>query len=311
MKRSVNPLVLLLFVALCIQASASGQAPVVVRDTARPPLLPVYNAGFDVIIKTNGDILYGLVQEVGLQLIKYQRTDIPNGPVYTIPRYEVYAISYRNQVKEIMTDIPDPTLIQRPGYNGYYDNRLNRLTRPTLFRDGIVRFGLGLIRTSSRVANAGNYSSGATFPVVSLAYDVNYRNKARLGLMLAIGSHKFSGQDYSAYDSTQSDVSIKENTFSIYAYGRYYFLASSTSALKPYVTIGVGIVTSNIKSNYNISFINNPGKVVQVQSGSRAGGLGLLGRLGADYYFNPRLSAFGDIGAGPSLLNFGVSAGIN
>ncbi len=32
--------------------------------------------------------------------ISYQRTDIPDGPIYTIPRNEVYVISYRNQVKD-------------------------------------------------------------------------------------------------------------------------------------------------------------------------------------------------------------------
>jgi hypothetical protein len=58
------------------------------------------SAQFDVIIKNNGDIIYGKVTEV--TLVKYKRTDIPDGPLYQLLRSEVYAISYRNQLKEIL-----------------------------------------------------------------------------------------------------------------------------------------------------------------------------------------------------------------
>ena len=71
-------------------------------DSARvePPRPIQQNAGFDVIVKLNGDLVYGLVKEVGPYYISYQRTDIPDGPIYKIPRDEVYVISYRNQVKD-------------------------------------------------------------------------------------------------------------------------------------------------------------------------------------------------------------------
>ena len=306
MKRTLTFLLLMFTAVLGLSIPAYSQEPPA-RDTAKPPLLPVYNAGFDVIIKKNGEIVYGLVEEVGLQLIKYKRTDIPNGPVYTIPRYEVYAISYRNQVKEILDD--DVMVDPRTGYDRYYDRPYD-LKHPSFFQDGIVRLGLGFIRNYTRVSNAGNYSSKPTFPIVSIAYDVNYRNQFRPGVQIAFGSRKFSGQEYSSYDSTQSSVDVKEAIFTLHAYARYHIL-KSTSAFQPYVLGGLGITTSNIHTDYTINFINNPGKVVQVRSGSRAVGLGVLARLGTDYYFSRQLSVFGDIGVGPSLLNFGVSATIN
>lgn len=292
---------------LAISVTAFGQA-VPAPDTLKPAT-PAYNAGFDVIIKKNGDIIYGLVQEVGLVLIKYQRTDIPNGPVYTIPRNEVHAISYRNQVKEFLDDVVSEPL--PPGYapDGYNDGYTN-LRRPTLFQQGNVRIGLGFIRGYSKVSNAGRYSSKATFPVVSFAYDAYYRNQVRAGLQLAFGSHKFSGKEYSDYDSTQSDISIKENTFALHVYARYTIL-SSTSALQPYLMLGLGLNTSNIHTNYAINFVNNPGKVVQVASGSRAVGIGVLARIGTEYQFNKQLAAFADVGFGPSVLNVGVSARID
>ena len=78
--------------------SVYGQADSL-KVAPMPQTIP-QNAGFDVIVKVNGDIVYGLVKEVGPEYIRYQRTDIPDGPVYIIPRNEVYVISYRNQVKD-------------------------------------------------------------------------------------------------------------------------------------------------------------------------------------------------------------------
>ena len=88
------------FVVLLLMATAGnsyGQA-----DTPEAPRQPPMqlNAGFDVIVKLNGELVYGLVKEVGPYYISYQRTDIPDGPIYTIPINEVYVISYRNQVKD-------------------------------------------------------------------------------------------------------------------------------------------------------------------------------------------------------------------
>lgn len=302
MKKNRIALLLVLLPVLCMHIGAYGQT-VPPQDTTKP-MAPVYNAGFDVIIKKNGEIVYGLIQEVGLQVIKYQRTDIPNGPVYTMPRFEVYAISYRNQVKEILAPTNEDYEVLQPGYDRYKGKRTQFL------QNGAVRLGLGFIRGYTRVSNAKDYSSSATFPVVSIAYDGAFRNQVRLGAQLAFGSHKFSGQQYSSYDSTQSNIAIKENIFTLHLYARYNF-SKSTSALQPYLVGGLGITTSNIRTDYDISFINNPGKVVQVKSGSRAVGAGVLLRAGAGYYFTSQLSAFADIGFGPSLLNVGIAASID
>src|SRR5664279_2025428 len=111
MKKKFTGIGFTLFVLLLASATTFGQA-----DTLKKmpwPLQPQYNAGFDVIIKTNGDIVYGLVKEVGLYLIAYQRTDIPDGPIYTMLRSDVYAISYRNQVKEYFNPEHDNRSVHR------------------------------------------------------------------------------------------------------------------------------------------------------------------------------------------------------
>ncbi len=77
----------LLFVLLLIISFGIHRANA--QNDSTPVLLPQpikQNAGFDVIVKLNGDLVYGLVKEVGPVYISYQRTDIPDGPIYKIPR---------------------------------------------------------------------------------------------------------------------------------------------------------------------------------------------------------------------------------
>ena len=271
----------------------------------------IYNADFDVIIRRNGDIIYGLVKEVGLELIKYQRTDIPNGPIYTIPKWEVYAISYRNQLREIINPVVDPRLVNPPGYGNYRnpDGRYYNPRTSFLSRNGSVTLGVGFIRGFTKVKNAGDYSSSGS-PVVNVAYDALYRGSVRLGAQLAFGSHKFSGQDYSTHDSTQSAVSIKESFFTLHVYAKYSYVLT-TSAFQPYALFGLGISSSNIRTNREVNFLNRADKVLLVSSGARAVGLGILARGGTAYILNNKISVFGDVGAGPYIINLGVTANVN
>lgn len=113
------------------------------EDTTRiqAPQPVKHNAGFDVIVKMNGDIVYGLVKEVAPYYISYQRTDIPDGPVYTIPRYEVYVISYRNQVKDYINGraaqpVPQGQIPPRR----HYENE-QRSANPISFDNGKNKLG--------------------------------------------------------------------------------------------------------------------------------------------------------------------------
>lgn len=269
-----------------------------------PPKPLQYNAGFDVIITINGEIVYGLVKEVGLYLISYQRTDIPDGPIYTIPRSEVYAISYRNQVKELITPIyGDPSIRAIRPYP-HIDYRYNNF-----FKNGTVFIGLGFLRSFSKVKDVKTYSSSGSFPAISFGYDVSFRSNVRLGLQLGFGSHNFSNQQFSSYDSTINNVTLKENIFALYVYGRYALL-QSTSRFQPYIMAGVGVTSSNIKSQNEISFTNNNPQIILVKSGTRSAGLGIMARIGSQYFISDQLQVFLDAGFGLSVLNVGLSVAI-
>ena len=274
-----------------------------------PPPKPIQqNAGFDVIIKTNGDILYGLVTEVGQYLIYYKRTDIPDGPIYNVPRNEVYAISYRNQVKDYIHPADAPPL----SYDDYNDrNPYSHINynKNDMFSNGTVRVGVGFIRSFTKVDHANNYSANGGAPVISLGYEVYFKDNIKLGAMLGFGSHKFSSDDYSTYDSTFNSESLKENIFGLYVYGNYSLL-NSTSRLQPYITLGLGIATSHVSSENKISFLNDDSKVILVKSGARGASLNIMARIGAQYFFSKQLQAFVDAGSGLSIINLGVAVSV-
>jgi len=160
-------------------------------DTAKaippPPPSTQLNAGFDVIIKNNGDIVYGLVKEVSPYYISYKRTDIPDGPVYTIPRAEVYAISYRNQMKEYMnpTGVDSSAAILNNNKNypyPYIDYKKNNL-----FKHGALRLGVGFLRSFSNVENVKDYSSSSSVPAITIAYETYFINQVYLGVQIGFG----------------------------------------------------------------------------------------------------------------------------
>lgn len=263
------------------------------------------NAGFDVIVKLNGDIVYGLVKEVGPHYISYQRTDIPNGPVYKIPRDEVYVISYRNQVKDYINGREETAPVHQPHHQGG-NSGYNYYKSKPMFQNGNVRLGLGFFRSFSKVKNVSNYSSSATFPVVSVAYEVPYKNNLQLGVMLGFGSHKFSDEQFSAYDSTNNNIKLTENIFGLYVYGRYSF-ANDSSRLQPYLLAGPGITSSNIHSENRISFTNDNSQTILVKSGARTTGLGIIARAGAAYAISSQFKVYIDAGVGLSVLKVGLS----
>ncbi len=300
-----------------------------------PGMEPMYNVGFDVIITNDGNIVYGLVKEVDELYIKYKRTDIPDGPIYTLRKSDVYAISYRNQVKEF---IPPGGRYVNPSYKGMYDSKimLDSLGRPIpgrsvpglytdedgrrismpysdrilrkddidFSRNAMVRVGLGFIRGFTKVKNADDFNSKAAFPDVSVSYDKLMQPDLRVGLMLTFGSNKFSGETFSSYDSTNISSDIKESIFSLMLYGKYA-VGNKFSNLRPYILGGIGINSSSVDTENRIKFTNDNSQVLRVNSGGRSVGLGILARVGADYFFNYQYGVYADVGVGPSVIQVG------
>lgn len=314
MKNRILRKLLLLLPVLCLCALGFGQRRF---PQTPPPPVPsaVPPAAFDVIILRNGDLVYGLVQEVGPLIVRYKRTDIPDGPIYMLDRRDIYAISYRNQLKEVLNPVDGGMFRNNwrrsplPRYNnrGYEDTL--QLREPGWLsnaRDGVLRIGLGFFRGYSNVENAGSYESKTTFPTLAVGYDVLIRSNLRLGVQVAWGQHKFTRQDFNLYDSIITDATLHETVYALDVYARYVF-TSPLARLQPYLMGGLGLHASSIRNEQQIRFMERTTQQLLVKSGSRVLNLGLLARAGADYLLNTQLRVFADAGAGPAVLQLGVA----
>ena len=58
----------------------------------------------DVIVMKTGDEVKSKVLEVGINEIKYKKTDNPDGPTYTIAKSDVFMIKYENGSKEVFSN---------------------------------------------------------------------------------------------------------------------------------------------------------------------------------------------------------------
>ncbi len=274
----------------------------------------VASADFDVIILKNADIIYGKVMEVTPEWIKYKRTDIPDGPIYTIARSEVYAISYRNQKKEIINPIDGFGSSQKPvlpidtvklieemppqDFNYSYTPYSDRQT---------VRFGLGALRGIGRPDGAEDLRADNFIPSIFLSYSVSYTEQMDLGLQAAIGSFKYVGDDFSEYDQANSEIEINQTVFSFTAFSKYTF---SSGSLRPYLWGGLSLNFSSINSQTDFYELDG-GARFRVNGGGQTFGIGIQARLGVDYDLNEQLGLYIDAGTGLSVIQGGISFKIN
>ena len=61
--------------------------------------------GQDYIYKKDHAIIKAKILEIGLENIKYKRTELPDGPTYIIRKNEVYKIRYSNGIEDIIDTI--------------------------------------------------------------------------------------------------------------------------------------------------------------------------------------------------------------
>lgn len=267
-------------------------------------------AAFDVIVMNNGDIIHGKVMEVGMILIRYKRTDIPDGPIYELNKSEVFAISYRNQLTEYLTpqesvgfgnqefdtttdsiDLPDTdTLYHTPRDNWYPSGQT-----------GEVRIGFGLIRNYSRVKEVDDYQNEFSFPSVHISYMLPVKQNIDVGIAMSVGGFKYSDKSFSEYDLLQTDRTIKESLVSIAVVGKYEF---DMDAIRPYLLAGLAFTNSSVGTEGTVTFTDDDRSVL-VQGGARSSHFGVPVRAGIDVRINDAFDAFLEVGTGLSLLQLG------
>ncbi len=71
----------------------------------------------DVIIRVDGSIIYGKVLEVSQDEVKYRKNDVTDGPEVTLPRNQVYVISYSNNTKQVITPVFGKRKLDEPAFD--------------------------------------------------------------------------------------------------------------------------------------------------------------------------------------------------
>ena len=63
----------------------------------------------DIIIMKNGNDIQAIVEEVGIDDVKYKRFDNQDGPNYMLNKSEIFMIRYENGSKDVFSEITTPT----------------------------------------------------------------------------------------------------------------------------------------------------------------------------------------------------------
>lgn len=70
----------------------------------------------DIIVKKNRDSINSKIIEVQINEIKYYRTELPNGPLYTISKNDVYKIIFKSGLVEDFQSIENENLERSDDY---------------------------------------------------------------------------------------------------------------------------------------------------------------------------------------------------
>ncbi|MGZ3883877.1 MAG: hypothetical protein ACXVPD_06735 [Bacteroidia bacterium] len=97
----------------------------------------------DTIRFSNGDVKPARVTEVGVENIKYYRSDIGDGPLYTVSKSEIRTITYANGHVDTFKVAPKPVqtvAVTQPAYVGMgaYRPQKIRIERQKLVYEGTV-----------------------------------------------------------------------------------------------------------------------------------------------------------------------------
>lgn len=256
-------------------------------------------AAFDVMVMNNGDIIYGKVVEVNMHLIRYKRTDIPDGPIYELFKSEVYAISYRNQLTEYLI----------PQENMFHEGQAKPSVRDSLAlglwrssaQAGEVRIGVGIVRNYSRVKEVDEYQSEFSFPSIHISYLFPVNSNIDVGLAMGYAGFKYSDKSFSEYDQLQTDRTIRETLFSVALIGKYGF---DLKLFRPYVLAGISFTNSNVRTEGTVTFTDDERSIL-VQGGARSGSFGIPLRGGVDIRIVESFNAFIEAGTGLTMLQVG------
>ena len=267
------------------------------------------NGKADVIIRKDGIVIRAKVLEVGISVVKYRRADQLDGPVYTMYRSVIYAISYGDNTKDYLLPI-DSMQFYTPENTRRAIPRKNRINqnKPGLFSgQGEAHAGLGFFRQFSRADKIdGNFARKKGYlPAILAGYSIEIKPNLQLGAQLGIAGYTYEGGEFREFDQLVIQNNIKENITSLNIYGRYIFASDTAGTrLRPYIMAGLSINSSKINSQRTLNVLEN-GQNLLINSTSQSTSMGMFFRAGSKYILNDKFSLYADLGNGISILQMG------
>lgn len=262
----------------------------------------------DIIIRVDGDIIYGKVLEVSQENVKYRISDIKNGPVITLPRNLVYAISYSNNSTQIISPTFGKSKVEQTPFDQQKpDNETSEEEQGTNWKDnmahGTVKIGMGFSREYTSFAGVEDFNKVASAPSLVAAYQFRYNKYLITGANLGYASFKYDYNKFSDYDQIDISQDINELIVTLGVYGRYNIM---NGFIKPYLLLGLNInyVYATIDGDI---FFREELKHITTSSVARGFKTDIVGRAGLDILFGKKFGVYSDIGTGTSLLQVGAA----
>lgn len=271
-----------------------------VRQVKTDTLIRLVSFSPDVIIKTNGNMFQCKILEVNDSLIRYKADPKDTSQVYeSVPRTEVYAISYSNGRAMVITpelmgkkaDIYPTESCQ--GWDNFKSN----------LGHGAISVGIGFVNFYSPLKNTSSYNDEQVMPSVFAGYNFRVIGKLRAGAHLGVGGNKLSKSQESVYDQLKVSSTIDEGFICLGLFARYNIL---DGAIKPFIKGGLDLFYVDMTTTSEA--VSLDGKTASLNTVIHQRGIkpGLVLRAGLDLYFGNRFGIYGDVGTGLSLVQVGV-----
>jgi len=260
----------------------------------------------DVIIRVDGSILYGKVLEVSQDQVKYRKNDIPDGPEVTLPREQVYVISYSNNTKQVITPVFGKRKLDEPAFDANsLDEKADSDTTKNLkynISHGDIRVGMGFSRAYSSFKGVDDFSKEASAPSLFAAYQIRYNRFLKVGVSLGYASFNYKYNRTSEYDGIAISQNIEESIVNLGIYGRYDLMSGF---IKPYLLLGLNFNYNSATMNGDVEFLDE-GKHVLTTSGINGFKNDVVARAGVDFMLSKQFGLYSDIGTGISLIQIGA-----
>lgn len=260
----------------------------------------------DIIIRVDGSIIYGKVLEVNQDQVKYRKNDIPDGPEVTLPRKQVYLISYSNNTKQVITPVFGKRKLDEPAFDANsLESTADSDTTQNLkynIAHGDIRVGMGFSRAYSSFKGVDDFTKEASAPSLFATYQFRYNRFLKAGVSLGYASYNYGYTRSSDYDGIDISQSIKESIIAMGIYGRYDLM---NGFVKPYLLLGMNFNYTSATMKGDI-FFRDEGKHVLTTSGINGFKTEIVARAGVDVMISQQFGLYLDLGTGLSLVQIGA-----